>query len=702
MRAVEIVILTFAAAILCGSPAAAQPRPEESPAKQTTRTPFKGMDLTACADEEGLNALWRALLSAQQLGLIETVAYEVRESDREGLCSIIVDQTMPPSTPHRCPPAMIELVRQQNPKLAVDRIHLGQQLLLPNLKVEREEGIVEINSRASSDRARVLEKLCVRPSDRSARSAAGERTPTADFARWTTRISADDVEQLQQLNKELFDTPRVRAEPRGFPELYQYRSYAAPAAPPMMVAPADFRTRLESGGKCPENQEANLRRLLGSGDEICGACAQANKKNCPSIVILDPDGAPAHRDFEPAWNGDDTCRFVPTNQIDGEERPYHSLGLKGIIGSRANSRGLIGIFPMAEKIDVTPLREADDPPTSQEIRDRIGKPGRWVYVVATGWPDNPAFHSALSEAILATQRDSLWVVAAGQEEEGEGPEIDENYTESPMNLGLHPNVLVVTSCEDCAPGAPTLYRKARRSGDMVHVAAPGRGVLTTYLDDCYAEMNGTSPAAALAGGLAAAIWSCDASDSLKVAEDVKARMQITSRPVVLPAPQEKWVSAGIIDPAVARLDAGEVWLRRAGRDDYEAVSVDSWCAERGGAAIRLLRLNGNPFGDSPDMPIDTIRRIVRASEDSDEDGWFFYRAKRDDLGNIVPSWIKRLGPGTFGPVQATGDNAGKALPLLRLADGSVLRLRDIADLIGNPAIATKKQPCGPAGGDGGV
>jgi hypothetical protein len=205
------------------------------------------------------------------------------------------------------------------------------------------------------------------------------------------------------------------------------------------------------------------------------------------------------------------------------------------------------------------------------------------------------------------------------------------------------------------------------------------------------NMSGTSPATAVVGGLAAALWSSTVGKSLRDPADMKARLQVTARPMMFSDNQDDWLATGVIDPNVLALDPQRVFLRKKDSDIYIPVEIEAWCKNQ--EALSIVRpTNGKNLGNEPFAEKRLLRRIVRADDADEEKGWYFYLASRDKKDQVVEWRVRRKGPGTLPPLDSTGA-VGRKLPLLKMIDGSILSLHDIVDLIGNPAIATKFVEC---------
>ncbi len=690
------------------------PQPSAAePAGLTVAAPavFRGVEIRVTNREvQGPERLGEALRQVNALGWLPKRPHVVAAGER--VCQILIGATqwppprenwlkrignhlIAPERPAPCPNSLMALAAALNPGVDLERIQIDQRLWVPAITVETKQD--EVSVRCGDTAAAALGKLGIpwvavpRPRDDCT------YLENIELIRYAVRIPVDE-ENARALSRDpvLVGLADVNARLVGYASQEPAKSYAldcdtrgsptdGETAPSIALHPRDFENYVNTHhGCCPDGQEGDLRRLLdfpGERDWYMPTCRQGD---CPRVIILDHNASTAHPDFSNTWTADDDCSFARDHQQLG-----HANGLLGIIHAQANRRGLTGVFPAAPA-RVEPIQETADTPTSDTIIETAHEPQRRIYVVATSWSDDAGSPSGLTQAVAATQR-SLWVVAAGQAG-AKGIELtDTALTWRPMSLGRAPHVLVVTACDSCTTGDATLLANANRSATLVHVAAPGRDVPTTYLNSGYTLMSGTSPAAAFVGGLAAAIWSNDTHGALSSPDAVKARLQLTSRPVVFEG-QSGRLATGIVDPAVALLDASRIWLRRRGEEGYQPVEIVGWCDD----SLAVGRTDtGNLVSTDAILPAQFVRRIVRANEGSAAAGWFFFRAEQRIDGEPDPAeWrLKLFGPGALTPVRGPDDEKGVNQPLLQLKDGVILSLAEIVDVIGNPVISIGTRRC---------
>jgi hypothetical protein len=204
----------------------------------------------------------------------------------------------------------------------------------------------------------------------------------------------------------------------------------------------------------------------------------------------------------------------------------------------------------------------------------------------------------------------------------------------PVNLGDQPHVLVVTACKNCKGDSPELWEQAHYSEEgLVHVAAPGAtavpGLGTT---EAYVEMHGTSQAAAFVAGVAARMAACYP-DAYRIGGDLKARLQITARPIVAERDARR-IATGVVDYGLAMLDPERTYLLQGER--YMAIDNWEWCTDELDLQHkdgRELPLNNPHTGD--------IHRITRVKTQDRGWAWVLYRR---DRANPTPGRVLKIGP----------------------------------------------------------
>ena len=417
------------------------------------------------------------------------------------------------------------------------------------------------------------------------------------------RLPVKDIKQLQDAKLRIGKLgPNVFAGIETPPLAAKYHS--APRPRPASAAPPP-RT-----GEDSVLTQSGLSRPVGT--RACQGVA------CPEIVLLDkalqvhPDLKDAIPEVEPIIEFQDEPLVVDGKEIFeviNWDDTFHSTHLAGVIASRRNGFGLIGVDPDArimwwdwDKLS-TKLPTVAGQVADRQRRARNSSGAFQIYMFATSWPTQAfgTYDELIHEDDLSRRFDyekALVIAAAGEADPNKGElpqQIDLKTPAAPMNQGNQGHVLVVTGCNPCvAPGA-RLISTTNFSPTFVHVAAPAGDVLSTAWGAKYAEGDGTSQATAFVTGLASAMVA-RYPEIYKLASQVKARLQVTSTPIELVgnnSADHAKLAAGIIDPAMATRDPRKHWLKATGANPQSFDDVIKWDVEtltmtQVGAARKLI------------------------------------------------------------------------------------------------------------------
>lgn len=212
---------------------------------------------------------------------------------------------------------------------------------------------------------------------------------------------------------------------------------------------------------------------------------------------------------------------IPANQIDDDNNGYiddvhginaitkkgdplddqgHGTHVAGIIGARANNAmGISGVNQRAsiaacKFLDSRGGGSASDAITCLNyfaaLRDRAEKPVK-IIVTNNSWGGGP-FSQALFDAIKVHQQKGILFVAAAAND-SRNNDVADVY---PANYGLS-NIISVAATDN----KDGLAYFSNFGSSSVHVAAPGHKILSTFLDNKYKELSGTSMAAPHVTGL---------------------------------------------------------------------------------------------------------------------------------------------------------------------------------------------------------
>lgn len=259
---------------------------------------------------------------------------------------------------------------------------------------------------------------------------------------------------------------------------------------------------------------------------------------------------------------------------------HHGTHLAGIVASRNNGFGLMGVNPRAALMAVnwnyfknnqqkladrleTMSRPPKAEPESPSPSTTIPQP---IFLFADSWVNKTYQASQREKDILADQIiqiGALWVVAAGNTDANDKETEIGPSSAYPMNLGNQSMVLVVTACERCDNNnlsqAQIMQGAKISTSGFVHIAAPGDDIPSTIADGKYATAPGTSQAAALVAGIVSAMVSAKPfyyGSSYRI----KKWLQITSRPFPYAADRGK-LATGIVDAEAAMRDPERDWVR---------------------------------------------------------------------------------------------------------------------------------------------
>ena len=215
------------------------------------------------------------------------------------------------------------------------------------------------------------------------------------------------------------------------------------------------------------------------------------------VAVID-SGCYAHTDLADnlltGWNYLD-------NNTNTTDNKGHGTHVSGIIAASMNSSGIVGVAPKAK---IVPLKCFDSTknPTYRNLQDAIydAVDDYGCKIINMSWgmiKNTTAFQAALD---YATRKGVIIVAAVGN---------DNNATL--YYPAASDNVIGV--------GGVDMYKKKYSKSQVnssVFIAAPGNNVYSTYIDNSYVYLSGTSMAAPHISGIAALALSVD--DSITPAE----------------------------------------------------------------------------------------------------------------------------------------------------------------------------------------
>lgn len=224
-----------------------------------------------------------------------------------------------------------------------------------------------------------------------------------------------------------------------------------------------------------------------------------------SNMWIRPDSIPAYEDNELGVINDLNGYNSDTNQGNPMDENGHGTHCAGVIGAEGdNNEGIAGINWKVEIMALKFLGRSGFGSTKNAIEainyaiDRKRK-GVNIRVISASW-GSTAKSKALEDAIRAAGEEGiLFVAAAGND----GTDNDKR-PHYPSNYKL-PNVISVAALDR----NDSLAGFSNRGAKTVHIAAPGKDIVSTWLNDGFREASGTSMATPQVSGVAALILATD-------------------------------------------------------------------------------------------------------------------------------------------------------------------------------------------------
>ena len=236
-----------------------------------------------------------------------------------------------------------------------------------------------------------------------------------------------------------------------------------------------------------------------------------------SNIWFRPDNVPQYKDDELGTFNDERGFNAIDNQSDPMDDNGHGTHCAGIIGAEGNNdEGIAGIN---WKVQIMPLKFMGRGGfgTTKDAIEAINyaidrkRAGVNIRVISASW-GSTANSKALEDVIRAAGEEGILFVAAA----GNNGTSNDSSPHFPSNYKL-PNVISVASLDR----TDQLSSFSNYGATTVHIAAPGRDILSTWLNDEYREASGTSMATPYVSGVAALVL---ASEPNLSAEKVRERL----------------------------------------------------------------------------------------------------------------------------------------------------------------------------------
>ncbi|MGI8467995.1 MAG: S8 family serine peptidase [Pyrinomonadaceae bacterium] len=283
---------------------------------------------------------------------------------------------------------------------------------------------------------------------------------------------------------------------------------------------------LSNDGKNGGKEKADINALLawkktqGSEDIVVAVLDSGVDYTHPDLaanIWTRPDSLPAYTDDELGTFNDLHGFNATDNDADPMDDNGHGTHCAGIIGAEGdNDEGIAGIN---WHVEIMPLKFMGRGGfgTTKDAIEAINyaierkKDGVNIRVINASWGSTQN-SKALEDAIrAANEAGILFVAAAGND--GTSNDKRPHY---PSNYDL-PNVISVAAIDR----ADSLTSFSKFGVKTLHIAAPGKDILSTWLNGGYREASGTSMAAPQVAGVAALILSLEPNISV---EKLRARI----------------------------------------------------------------------------------------------------------------------------------------------------------------------------------
>lgn len=245
-------------------------------------------------------------------------------------------------------------------------------------------------------------------------------------------------------------------------------------------------------------------RQRGSAEVVVAVLDSGVDYTHPDLVSnmwFRPDNVPQYRDDELGSFNDEHGFNAADNRSDPMDDNGHGTHCSGIIGAEGdNDEGIAGIN---WNVQIMPLKFLGRGGfgTTKDAIEAINyainrkQNGVNVRVINASW-GSTSYSKALEDAIRAAGENGILFVAAA----GNATTDNDKRPHYPSNYNL-PNVISVAATDK----NDVLASFSNYGVKTVHIAAPGREILSTWLNDEYREASGTSMAAPQVAGVAALI-----------------------------------------------------------------------------------------------------------------------------------------------------------------------------------------------------
>ena len=272
----------------------------------------------------------------------------------------------------------------------------------------------------------------------------------------------------------------------------------------------------QNGGKTNADLSALKAWLKNKGSEkvvvaVLDTGVDYTHSDLVSNMWFRPDNVPQYKDDELGTFNDRYGFNGTDNQADPMDENGHGTHCAGIIGAEGdNDKGIAGIN---WKVQIMPLKflGKGGSGTTKDAIEAINyaidrkRNGVNIRVISASW-GSTQYSKALEDTIRAAGEEGILFIAAA----GNNGTSNDKSPHYPSNYDL-PNVISVAALDR----NDQLASFSNFGIKTVHIAAPGKEILSTWLNEDYREASGTSMATPYISGVAALILATDPNMSVE-------------------------------------------------------------------------------------------------------------------------------------------------------------------------------------------
>lgn len=278
--------------------------------------------------------------------------------------------------------------------------------------------------------------------------------------------------------------------------------------PPIQAQPPGGGPPGGGGGSCSSHpaQEPSW------GWERIDAAEAPNDGSGVDVAILDTGIDADHCDLQANVKGGKSC--INRGPSWDEDKNGHGTHCAGIAGAVDNNLGVVGVASSANLYGVQVLGPSGSGSWASVVCgiDWCITNNREIISMSLGGGYNESVAQALSNAYAAGH---LLVAAAGNDGNNEDNSCSEDNVSFPAT---HEDVIAVSAMDsnDTIAGYSSV-------GDEIELMAPGTAIFSTYKDNTYETLSGTSMACPHVSGVAAIAW-----NTAKSNEEVRSKLRSTA------------------------------------------------------------------------------------------------------------------------------------------------------------------------------